>query len=89
MINLLINSKIILVVQLKRALLFLIDLYQKIPGPWHNKCRFVPSCSNYMKESIIKYGLFKGLKLGIKRLLKCHPFGSSGYDPVPIKEELK
>lgn len=74
---------------MKRALLFLIDLYQKIPGPWHNKCRFVPSCSHYMKESIIKYGLFKGLKLGIKRLLKCHPFGSSGYDPVPIKEELK
>ena len=76
-------------VLLKRALLFLIDLYQKIPGPWHNKCRFTPTCSDYMKESIIKYGPYKGLKLGIKRLLKCRPFGPCGYDPVPMKEEVK
>ena len=79
----------LLVVHLKKFLLSLIDLYQKIPGPWHNKCRFTPTCSEYMKESITTYGALKGLKLGIKRLLRCHPFGSTGYDPVPIKEDLK
>ena len=72
---------------MKNVLLFLINLYQKIPCSWHNKCRFTPTCSEYMKESITMYGAFKGLKLGIKRLLKCHPLGSSGYDPVPIKED--
>ena len=49
-------------------------------------CRFTPTCSEYMKISIEKYGTFKGLKLGIKRLLRCHPFGKYGYDPV--KEDL-
>lgn len=66
----------------------MIDLYQKIPGSWHNKCRFIPTCSDYTKEAITRYGVMKGCKLGIKRLCKCHPFGSSGYDPVPNKEEL-
>lgn len=49
-------------------------------------CRFTPTCSEYMKIAIEKYGTFKGLKLGIKRLLRCHPFGKYGYDPV--KEDL-
>jgi len=74
---------------LKNFFISLIDLYQKLPGPWHNKCRFIPTCSEYTKESIQKYGTLKGLKLGFKRILKCHPFGSHGYDPVPIKEEVK
>ena len=72
---------------MKRIILHLIDLYQHIPGNWHDKCRFTPSCSNYMKESITRYGTVKGCMLGIKRILKCHPFGSYGYDPVPIKED--
>lgn len=79
----------LLVIYLKQVLLKAIDIYQKIPGPWHNNCRFTPSCSNYMKEAINNYGAFKGVKLGLKRIIKCHPFGSSGYDPVPIKEEIK
>ena len=63
----------------------LINLYISIPGPWHNHCRYTPSCSRYTLESIKKYGFFKGWFLGIKRILRCNPFGSYGYDPVPRK----
>ena len=52
----------------------------------HNMCRFTPTCSNYMIDAINEYGTLKGLRLGIKRILKCHPFGKNGYDPV-IKEK--
>jgi len=50
-------------------------------------CRFTPSCSNYMIEAIQIHGAGKGVWLGLKRLLRCHPFGKSGYDPVPEKEK--
>ena len=46
-------------------------------------CRFTPTCSQYMVEAVLKYGIFKGGWLGIKRILRCHPWGGSGYDPVP------
>ena len=46
-------------------------------------CRFTPTCSEYMIESIYKYGVIKGIKLGVKRLKKCRPNGPCGYDPVP------
>ncbi|MGB6338317.1 MAG: membrane protein insertion efficiency factor YidD, partial [Candidatus Aminicenantaceae bacterium] len=46
-------------------------------------CRFFPSCSDYTHEAIDKHGLFKGLYLGTKRLLKCHPLHPGGVDPVP------
>jgi putative membrane protein insertion efficiency factor len=46
-------------------------------------CRYTPTCSEYAKEAIIKYGPFKGLWLAVKRILRCHPWGGSGYDPVP------
>lgn len=72
---------------IKNMLIGLINLYQKIPGPWHNYCRHVPTCSEYMKEAIIIHGSLKGLKLGIIRILKCNPFGTFGYDPVPKKGE--
>lgn len=68
---------------MKRFLIKLIELYQSFPFSSHNKCRFVPTCSEYMKQAIEKYGSIKGLKLGLKRILKCHPFGKSGYDPLP------
>lgn len=62
----------------------LIKLYQWIISPWLGaKCRFTPTCSQYSIEAFKKYGLFKGFKMSIKRLSKCHPWGKHGYDPVP------
>jgi len=72
---------------LKKILLFIINTYQKIPGPWHNMCRHYPTCSNYTKEAIQKHGSYKGSILGIKRIIKCNPLGTKGYDPVPQKME--
>ncbi|MFL1684084.1 MULTISPECIES: membrane protein insertion efficiency factor YidD [Bacteroidales] len=46
-------------------------------------CRFVPTCSEYAIQAIKKYGPLKGTCLAIKRILRCHPWGGSGYDPVP------
>ncbi len=46
-------------------------------------CRYLPTCSQYMVEAVKKYGVVKGGWMGIKRILRCNPFGGSGYDPVP------
>ncbi len=61
----------------------LIEAYQKTPGPWHNKCRFYPTCSNYAIEAINKNGFIKGWSLATKRILRCNPLCKPGYDPVP------
>ncbi len=67
----------------KLAILF-IKIYQLTISPvLGSNCRFTPTCSQYMLLSIQKYGVFKGVKLGIKRLLKCHPGHCGGSDPVP------
>ena len=73
----------IMVVLLKEILIGIIKVYQMIPGPWHNMCRHIPSCSNYGIEAIKIHGAFYGSYLTIKRILRCNPFGTSGYDPVP------
>lgn len=72
---------------MKKLLISIIHLYQKIPFSSHNQCRFIPTCSNYAEEAILTYGSIKGSYLAARRILRCHPFGSSGYDPVPLKEE--
>ena len=46
-------------------------------------CRYAPSCSQYVREAVRKYGAVKGSWLATKRLMRCHPWGGSGYDPVP------
>lgn len=69
---------------MKRIALGLIRFYQltisQVTSP---SCRFVPSCSQYTFEAIEKHGLFWGIWMGVKRLLRCHPFNSGGLDPVP------
>ncbi|WP_309609224.1 membrane protein insertion efficiency factor YidD [Flavobacterium sp.] len=64
--------------------LFLVRFYQIIISPLlPATCRYSPTCSQYMVEALKKHGLFYGGFLGIKRILSCHPWGKSGYDPVP------
>lgn len=64
-----------------------IKVYQMIPGPWHNQCRHIPTCSNYGIEAISEYGSIKGTFMTLKRILRCNPWGTKGYDPVPKKEK--
>lgn len=68
---------------MKYFLIGLIKIYQIIPSPTHKMCRHIPTCSQYTMEAIIKYGSLKGCWLGFKRIIKCNPWGTSGYDPVP------
>ena len=63
----------------------LVRFYQICISPLkpHASCRFTPTCSQYALEAIRKYGPFKGGWLAIRRILRCNPWGGSGYDPVP------
>ena len=72
-----------------KILILIIKFYKFFISPLlGNRCRFLPTCSEYVIESLNTHGLIKGLKLGIKRIFKCHPFkklgGSHGVDFVPI-----
>ncbi len=68
---------------MKYILIFLVRVYQKLISPLLPKtCRFYPSCSEYFIQAVRKYGALKGTWLGIKRILKCHPFNPGGYDPL-------
>jgi len=69
---------------MKRIFIGLIRIYQKVISPGlPSTCRFTPTCSEYMAQAIEKKGLFQGLSLGVRRVLRCHPFHPGGYDPVP------
>jgi putative membrane protein insertion efficiency factor len=62
----------------------LIRFYQLAISPYLGpSCRYTPTCSRYFIEAVMKFGPFRGSILGIKRLLRCHPWGGHGYDPVP------
>ncbi len=73
---------------MKHIFIFFVKIYQLIPGPWHNSCRHVPTCSNYAIEALNEHGTLKGLNLTVKRLSKCTPWGTMGIDLVPKKEKL-
>lgn len=68
---------------LKKIALFLIKIYQFFSKYTPKTCRFYPTCSEYTRQAIEKYGFLKGLWLGIKRICRCHPFNKGGYDPLP------
>ena len=73
---------------MRKIIIFIIKIYQYLISPLlGNKCRFLPTCSEYFIEALNTQGLIKGLKLGSKRIFKCHPFkklgGSYGLDFVP------
>lgn len=69
-----------------KALLGLLWLYRKGISPFLGaNCRFEPSCSAYAEEALREYGGFKGGWLVLRRIARCHPWGGSGYDPVPRK----
>jgi putative membrane protein insertion efficiency factor len=67
-----------------RLIVTLINAYRRWVSPMlGQRCRFVPSCSAYTVEAVQSYGAVRGLWLGGRRLLRCQPFSSGGYDPVP------
>ena len=68
---------------MKKILINSIKGYQKLISPLLGKnCRFYPTCSSYTIQALEKYGIIKGLFLGLKRILKCHPFNNGGFDPL-------
>ena len=69
---------------LKAMVILLIKIYQKVVSPWTPaSCRYNPTCSSYSVQAFQKHGLWKGFVMTIKRIGSCHPWGGSGYDPVP------
>ena len=68
---------------IKIVLIKLINFYQKLSKLRPPVCRFYPTCSEYTKQAILKYGVLKGCFLGAKRICRCHPLNPGGYDPVP------
>ncbi|MGYP000330452431 len=67
-----------------RLLILPIRFYQKFISPLTpSSCRYTPTCSQYAVEALRKHGPLKGMYLAVRRILRCHPWGGHGYDPVP------
>jgi putative membrane protein insertion efficiency factor len=70
----------------QRSALALLTLYKILFSPlFAGSCRFLPSCSDYAREAVTVHGAVKGTWLAVRRLSRCHPLGSSGFDPVPVR----
>ena len=71
-------------------LIFIIKIYQFIVSPLIGQnCRYLPTCSEYAIESLKLHGLLRGSFFAIRRILKCHPFGGHGFDPIPKRKKNK
>lgn len=71
-----------------KVFILLIRCYQVLISPFTQaSCRFEPTCSNYAIKAFEKHGFFKGFVLTFKRLIRCHPWGGFGFDPVPEKKD--
>ena len=78
---------------MRKVILFLIKIYQRFMSPIKNnfslmfgyhetQCKYYPTCSEYARQAVEKYGVIRGSLLSIKRILRCNPFSKGGYDPV-------
>ncbi|HFC92933.1 MAG TPA: membrane protein insertion efficiency factor YidD [Leucothrix mucor] len=75
---------------MKKILMMIIRGYQLFLSPMlGSHCRYAPSCSHYTHQAIAQYGAIKGAWMGLKRILRCHPWAEGGYDPVPEKDATK
>lgn len=73
-----------------KLIIGIVRFYQLAISPWlGSSCRYSPTCSHYMIEAVNEWGPLKGFWLGMKRIGRCHPWGSDGYDPVPENPEKK
>jgi putative membrane protein insertion efficiency factor len=69
---------------LRKFFLIPVFIYQRVISPFlPPSCRYVPTCSQYAVDAVMKHGIFRGGWLALRRILRCHPWGGSGYDPVP------
>lgn len=71
---------------MKKIIIFIINGYQKHISSWLEtrgiKCKYYPTCSQYTKQAVEKYGALKGSIIGLKRIIRCNPFSKGGYDPL-------
>lgn len=75
---------------LRQVFVLPIRFYQLVISPLLPKtCRYLPTCSSYAIEAVLVHGIVRGSLLAAKRILRCHPWGGSGYDPVPPKGETR
>ncbi|MFO7941494.1 MAG: membrane protein insertion efficiency factor YidD [Bacillota bacterium] len=73
----------------RRIAVFLIDTYREHVSPLFGPtCRFRPTCSEYARTAVDRFGVFRGGYLAVRRVLRCHPFGGQGYDPVPGEDPI-
>jgi putative membrane protein insertion efficiency factor len=67
---------------MSKLVIWLINIYQKTPLRAHSSCVFLPTCSEYTKQAVLKYGAWGGISRGFVRIFRCHPWQKNHYDPI-------